>query len=96
MGIDNNEYYFTYHPAVLKVDIPKLDKVILVRIRVSIERKLGSNPVMYGLLLRGGLGGYWKLRIGDYRVVYKVIKTEIRILAIGHRSDVYEMVARRI
>ena len=96
MGIKHSEYYFTYHPAVLKTDIPRLDRVISDRIKLSIERKLGSDPILYGLLLRGSLRGYWKLRVGDYRVIYRVIKAEVRIFAVGHRSDVYEMVGRRI
>ena len=93
MGID---YYLTYDPLVLHLDLPRLDSTIKIRIRNSIETKLVINPTIYGLPLRGKLGGYWKLRIGDYRVVYSVIKNEIRIFCIGHRSDVYKMMSKRI
>ena len=95
MGIKHNGYHFTYHPVVLNVDIPLLDKTIITRIRNSIEKKLGSNPLLYGLPLRGSLKGYWKLRVGDYRIVYKIIKNEVRIFIIRHRSNVYETITKR-
>lgn len=41
--------------------------------------------------LRGNLVGFYKLRIGDYRVIYEIIHDErtIVIHAIGHRRDIY-------
>ena len=49
----------------------------------------------YGEPLRKTLKGYWKLRVGDYRVVFKVIEAEVWILGIKHRKSVYmDMSAR--
>ncbi len=33
----------------------------------------------------------WRIRIGDYRVIYKINDTEktVVVIQIGHRSDVY-------
>jgi mRNA interferase RelE/StbE len=33
----------------------------------------------------------WRIRIGDYRVIYKIndIEKTVAVLQIGHRSDVY-------
>ena len=41
--------------------------------------------------LTGNLAGLHKLRVGDYRVIYEILRDEetIVIHAIGHRSDVY-------
>ena len=41
--------------------------------------------------LTGNLTGLYKLRIGDYRVVYEIIRNERLILvhSVGHRRDVY-------
>ncbi len=47
-------------------------------------------PQEFGEPLRRTLKGYWKLRVGDYRVIYKVIETTVLILRIGHRREVYE------
>ena len=97
MGINyNKEYFFTYHPLVLKTDIPKLDNVVRDRIKISLERKLIISPSIYGIPLHGVLSNYRKFRVGDYRVIFIIIKNEIRILAIGHRSGVYEIIGRRI
>jgi len=49
------------------------------------------NPIKYGFYLRGSLKGYRKLRVGDWRVIYRVVDDkEIRIIAIGNRKDVYK------
>lgn len=84
-----------YHPLVVKLDLPKIDSVIKKKIRSAIENKLGSNPLLYGLPLRATLKPYWKLRVGDYRVVYVVSKKSIHILAISHRKDVYNLAQKR-
>lgn len=31
-----------------------------------------TSPQEYALPLRKNLGGYWKLRVGDYRVVFRI------------------------
>jgi mRNA interferase RelE/StbE len=42
--------------------------------------------------LKGNLAGYYRYRIGDYRVVYSVDdqKRLVMVVAIAHRKDVYE------
>ncbi|MDP3996143.1 MAG: hypothetical protein Q8P86_00405 [bacterium] len=61
-----------YHPLVVKKDIPRLDRFSVKNIRRVIEAKLGARPEIYGLPLRGTLKKYWKLRVGDWRVVYEI------------------------
>jgi mRNA interferase RelE/StbE len=41
--------------------------------------------------LTGDLAGLYKLRIGDYRVIYEILSAErtIVIHAIGHRRQIY-------
>lgn len=55
-----------------------------------------TAPKEYGLPLRKNPGGYWKLRVGDYRVVFKVEGEMVYILGIRHRKSVYENVTGRI
>ncbi|RLC57095.1 MAG: type II toxin-antitoxin system RelE/ParE family toxin [Chloroflexota bacterium] len=41
--------------------------------------------------LKGELAGLYKLRVGDYRVIYEILHEErtIVIHAIGHRREIY-------
>ena len=56
----------------------------------SIEQKLTSQPDLFGKPLRRSLRGYWSLRVGDYRVIYRIQKSDVLIFCIEHRSAVYE------
>ncbi len=60
-----------YHPEVKK-DLAKIDARKKTRIKVAIENWLKVAPHQYGEPIRGTLKGYWKLRVGDYRIVFKV------------------------
>ena len=79
-----------YHPQVKSEDIPRLSSNIAVRIENAIKKRLIVNPIKYGYYLRGSLKGYRKLRVGDWRVIYRIVDKEIRIIAIGNRKDVYK------
>ncbi len=83
-------YRLVYHPEVAEDDLPEIPTNIRARIARAIETRLAENPGRYGAPLRGTLKGYWKLRVGDYRVVYRVVGDEVRILAIRHRKNVYQ------
>ena len=84
-----------YHPDVKKNDIPKLDHRIRERIKRAVETRLMTAPHQYGAPLRKTLRGYWKLRVGDYRVVFKIVENDVWILGIIHRKEVYEEIERR-
>lgn len=87
-------YTLKYHPSVKNEDLPKLDRAHAARIRRAIETRLLISPQDYGVPLRRTLKGYWKLRVGDYRVVFRVKGEEILILGILHRKEVYEIVEK--
>ncbi|MBY0538761.1 type II toxin-antitoxin system RelE/ParE family toxin [Patescibacteria group bacterium] len=82
-------FTLNYHPQVLTVDIPKVNGSWKKKIKGSIEAKLTLDPLLYGKPLRRDLHGCYKLRIGDYRVIYFVKNNEVFIITIGHRRDVY-------
>jgi mRNA interferase RelE/StbE len=68
----------------------KSDKNLAERITKKII-SLSENP-RAGLPLTANLAGLWKLRVGDYRVVYRIKDQELLILIIriGHRKNVYD------
>lgn len=84
-----------YHRDVKKVDLPKIDKKNKATIKKAIEERLAVQPESYGKPLQRTLKGYWKLRVGDFRVVFKTIGDEILILAIMHRKNIYSQVKKR-
>jgi len=84
-----------YHPAVATDDLPLIPRNLQSRIARAIEQRLATSPDRAGTPLRGTLKGYWKLRVGDYRVVYAVRGTDIWILAIRHRTTVYTDIPSR-
>ena len=79
-----------YHPHVQRKDIPRISFPAAEKIRKAIEAKLFTAPEKFGEPLRRTLKGYWKLRVGDYRVIYKVTGKTVLILRIGHRSEIYK------
>ena len=82
-------YHLFYHPGIKKEDLLEIPRNIQERIREAIEKRLSADPEKYGEPLKRGLRGYRKLRVGDYRVIYKVDKENIAIFKIGHRKEVY-------
>lgn len=88
-------YRLVYHPAIPEDDLPEIPANIQARIARAIETRLTENPEHFGSPIRGTLKGYWKLRVGDYRVVYRVVGDEVRILTIRHRRNVYEDASAR-
>ncbi len=89
-------FRLTYHPAVAGEDLPSIPGNLRRRIADAIETRLTETPQQFGVPLRKTLKSYWKLRVGDYRVVFKVLSAEVRILAIRHRKHVYQDVGKRI
>jgi len=84
-----------YHPDVKSIDLHLLDAKLRARIKNAVERRLMTAPHLYGEPLRKTLHGYWKLRVGDYRVVFKIVGEEVWVLGIIHRRRVYEEIKKR-
>jgi mRNA interferase RelE/StbE len=89
-------YTLVYHAEVKAKDVPNLNRDVAKRIQRAIENRLTVEPQRYGEPLRRTLKGYWKLRVGDYRVVFRIVKTEVWIFAIMHRRDVYQSIEKRL
>jgi len=71
----------------------KLDRQHQKRIQKFIEDRLipDGDPRRLGEAYVGPLKGYWKYRVGDYRLVCE-IRDKVRtmlVVAIGDRKDIY-------
>jgi mRNA interferase RelE/StbE len=72
-------------------DLERLDRIVASRI-VRRLRWLAANLESARLeALSGDLAGLYKLRVGDYRVIYEVLANEKALVvhAIGHRRHIY-------
>jgi len=85
-----------YHQTVVSNDIPKLSQEWRDTIKNAIEKKLTASPEAFGKPLRHSLKGYRKLRVGDYRVVFRIERNIVKIFVIQHRSVVYKILKKRI
>ena len=89
-------FTITYERDVVRKDIPALPPKAGREIKVAMERKLTVYPALFGKPLRGSLKNHWSLRVGDYRVIYRITDDIVRIFAIELRSTVYQTVRKRI
>ncbi len=87
-------YSIKYHPLVVK-DLAHIDTHWRREIQGAIEEKLASQPDMFGTPLRQSLRGYRKLRVGDYRIVYRIERAIVKVLGIIHRSGGYQIMQKR-
>lgn len=71
--------------------LKKLDRPAQRRIQAAIEL-LAHDPRPPGATRLVGGSGEWRVRTGDYRVVYEVHDgiLLILVLALGHRRDIYD------
>ncbi len=76
------------YKASIAGDLKRLDKPAARRVIERLERVLSQNPNT-DIPLTGEFRGLFKLRVGDYRVVYAKTEDGVLILRIGHRKDVY-------
>lgn len=69
-------------------DLEGLDKQTQIRILREIQI-LKENPFA-GKLLHYELRGLLSLRIGDYRVIYRIAEDKVILRTAGHRRVVYK------
>ena len=84
----------TYRVRILQAasrELERLDKPTARRIVQRIHWLAAHLDTIRLEALTGDLAGFYKLRVGDYRVIYEVLWDEgtIVIHAIGHRREIY-------
>ena len=85
--------YKFYTSSEFDKQFKKLDRSVQITVNKWIKHHLidTDNPYAYGKALIGNLKGYWRYRIGSYRLLVKIQDDELIIIAvdIDHRSVVY-------
>lgn len=82
-------YAITYVPSAAKA-IRKLDRSTARRVIGAIS-ELANNPRPSGCVQLKGGDGVYRIRVGDYRVIYDIQDDVlvILVLKVGHRREVY-------
>jgi mRNA interferase RelE/StbE len=76
-----------------KTQLRKLDKQAARRILDFMDKRIGDrdDPRSTGKALTGPLGGLWRYRVGDFRVICDIQDGALRVLVVqlGNRREVY-------
>lgn len=76
-----------------RAQLRKLDKQSAKRILDFMDERVSSRdePRTTGKALKGPLGGLWRYRVGDFRVICEIEDGALRILVVqlGNRREVY-------
>lgn len=92
-------YKIRFAPIVDQKDLLKLDIQTKERIlKTLFEKLISKKPQSFSKPLKNTLRNFRKLRVGSYRIIFKVNEDiiEILVIAIGHRSQIYEKIKKRL
>jgi len=83
-----------YRIRILKAatrELERLDKPFARRIAERVNWLAANLDNIRPEPFTGDLAGFYKFRIGDYRIIYEILHDEqvIVIHEIGHRRDIY-------
>lgn len=89
MSSCSGPYAVSYAPKAVK-ELAKLDKPVARRVAQAVaalaadQRPSGARPLV-------GFPQLWRIRVGDYRVIYTIRDTElvVLVLRVAHRGAAY-------
>lgn len=86
---DPGSYVVQYDPKAVK-ELAKLEKLFARRIVRTIDG-LRADPRPHGARPLVGYSSLWRIRIGEYRVIYAIKDAElvVLVLRVAHRSGIY-------
>lgn len=82
--------YVVLISSAAKRAIGKLPKDVRIRVDQAIVA-LGDNPRPRGCSKLAGTSNGWRVRVGDWRILYTVEDNQLVVLVVevGHRREVY-------
>lgn len=72
-------------------EIERLPKIYVPKVRDSIDQ-LAEDPYPSGCRKLVGSESSYRIRVGDYRIIYSVFDEEliVKVVRVRHRKSVYE------
>ena len=88
-GIPPVEYLFQFAPSA-RQQLGRLPTAVQERIAERVDR-LATDPRPHGSIKLKGEDDLYRIRVGDYRVIYAIRDDEliVLVLRVGHRREVY-------
>ena len=83
------ELRYTEHA---RSNLKRLDKATIRRIHQKLKRLAANAGELSHYPLKGEFKGLYRLRIGDYRAIYRLDHNSrlLEVKAVGHRSTIYD------
>lgn len=80
---------FTAEAEKQFLELPNNIKPLIQR---AIKERLATDPLSYGKPLRFSYKGHRRIRVSDYRIIYRVENQNVIVIIVNidHRKDVYE------
>ena len=78
-----------YDDRVKQRDISSMPEPYKSQIKPAIEERLTVAPTGVGKPLRHNLKGSWRLRVGNWRVLYRIEGNTVVVFSIALRRDAY-------
>jgi mRNA interferase RelE/StbE len=82
-------YRIEWKPSALK-ELKKIDRQLIPHIIQAVET-LSRNPFPSGARKLQGVEHSYRVRVGDYRIIYQVFKNKliIAVIRVRHRREAY-------
>ncbi len=76
-----------------KAALASLDKIVAQRVLDKLKWFLQNIEAVNFKPLEGNLSGMYKLRVGDWRVIYEINHTDkvVTVHKVGHRREIYKI-----
>jgi mRNA interferase RelE/StbE len=89
-------FKYTFSESAKK-DLKKLDKFVVKRIADKLDELVAGKDGLSIKMLVSPKHPRYRLRVGDYRIVFEINKNEIIIIIIGvgHRKEIYKKIMTR-
>ncbi len=84
-------YQILWHKDAVQ-DLKKIDRKIALSIISKVEKYLARDPIKLCMPLKGNFKGFFRYRIGKFRVIYTIRENHLLILVlkVGKRDEVYD------
>lgn len=77
-----------------KKDLRQMDKYQASLVVAWLMKNIDQceDPRLHGRALTENLKGFWRYRVGNYRIICEIIDSELLVVVIkiGHRKNVYD------